>query len=103
MPKENLFEKFDTILGFNKHRLIQGDRYHGKECAFVKCALEKIKINQQYFEHIVNHGDYGNNPPYVTDDEMQIVMTVIQWLGTPVGQAFIQDAEAIESSQKYKD
>ena len=31
-----------------------------------------------------------NNPSYATDREIEICASVIQWLGTPVGQMFLQ-------------
>ena len=40
-------------------------------------------------------------PVYVEDNDREIIATVIQWLGSPVGQAFLGNVqEAIDAERK---
>lgn len=36
--------------------------------------------------------DEPNNPTHVDDHDREIVATMMQWLGSPVGQAFLENA-----------
>ena len=75
--------------GFKEYRLKKDDKYYAKEIK----ALEVF--NQDHLEHASSivfgvkegTGFYPNE--YLTDREEKIVLSVIQWLGTPVGQGFI--------------
>lgn len=77
--------------GFKEYRLKKDDKYYAKEIK----ALEVF--NQNHLEHASSivfgvkdgTGFYPND--YLTEREEQIVLGVIQWLGTPVGQEFISD------------
>lgn len=78
----------DTLcmVGFNSHRLKQDDTFHKKECDFVKAINEEMKLNPNTLAHIVNHGQHKE---YLEEKEEKIVLSVIQWLGTPFGQGFL--------------
>jgi len=76
------------ILGFNTNRLKRDDDYHKIECAFHDEANKHIGYNSNFLSNIVYH---GNN--YLTDHEERIAMSVIQWLGTPVGQCFLRSVD----------
>lgn len=78
------------MVGFNAHRLKENDDYHKKECDFVKAINDEIKSNKSTLAQIVNH---PNHKEWLDENEEKVVLSVIQWLGTPVGQAFIKKVE----------
>jgi hypothetical protein len=74
-------------VGFNAHRLKPGDPYYKKEVDFVKAINQEIKYNKGFLAGIVNHPDHKE---WLEEDQEKIVLSVIQWLGTPVGQGFLE-------------
>lgn len=72
------------VTGFNEHRLKRDDSYYELECAFHDKMNDNLKYNNNFLSSIVYHGE-----SYLTEHEEKIVMSVIQWLGTPVGQGFL--------------
>lgn len=76
------------ISGFNTHRLKRDDDYYKLECAFHDEANKHIGYNSNFLSNIVYHRE-----SYLTDHEEKIVMSVIQWLGTPVGQGLLKSVE----------
>lgn len=82
----------DTLkTGFNAHRLIPNDAYYAKEKAFVEVANREIATNGDFLSVIVNHSEHHWLEPH----EEQIVLSVIQWLGTPVGQSFLSKVDTL--------
>jgi hypothetical protein len=73
-------------VGFNSHRLIENDKYYKKECDFVKAINQELKHNHNFLSQIVNHSEHRD---YLTENDEKIALSVIQWLGTPVGQNFL--------------
>lgn len=75
-----------NIIGFNSKRLsIKGNE---KEVEVVEIFKENFSTND------LNNIVYGSKPTgepngYLTDKQQKIVMSVIQWLGSPVGQGFV--------------
>ena len=76
--------------GFKEYRLIEDDKYYTKE-------IKALQIfNREHLEHASSIvfgvkegiGFYPNE--YLSDREERIVLGVIQWLGTPVGQGFME-------------
>ena len=86
------------IKGNFHHRINNPDRYHDKERAFVK-AFEDYDYNYK-FDFFAGTDDYGDPVRHLSNQEMSLVLTVIQWLGTPVGQSFLNKAENIYLQQK---
>jgi hypothetical protein len=80
-------EKETLRVGFNSHRLKEDDEYYKKECDFVKAINNEMNYNHQFLAQIVNH---SLRKDYLELDEEKIVLSVIQWLGTPVGQGFLE-------------
>lgn len=74
-------------VGYNEHRLKSDDPYNKKECDFVQVINDEMKYNKVFLSQIVYHE--GRNE-YLTEHEEKIVLSVIQWLGTPVGQSIIE-------------
>lgn len=77
-------------VGYNQHRLKQWDAYYLKEIAFVETLNEEMKYNSSFLAQLVNRPDQPTNHKYLTEDEEKAVLSTIQWLGTPVGQAFLE-------------
>ena len=73
--------------GFNSHRLNENDTYHEKEIDFVKQINKEMKHNSSFLAQIV--GD-PNKKGWLSENETSTVLSVIQWLGTPVGQGFLE-------------
>lgn len=81
--------------GFNDHRLIN-DGYHDKEVAFNEAANKELKYNSMFLNQIVN----SREKIYLSDHEEKIVLSVLQWLGTPVGQGFIEQVNQSLTTHK---
>lgn len=76
------------VSGFNTHRLRRDDSYHKLECLFHDEMNKNLECNSNFLSTIVYHGE-----DYLTEHEEKIVMSIIQWLGTPVGQGFLKSVE----------
>jgi len=83
-------ENFEKKYGYNTHRLIPEDEYHEKEIAFIETFNEELKWNSLFIEQIVNK---NKKQDYLTEEEEKVALSVIQWLGTPVGQGFLDKVE----------
>lgn len=78
--------------GFKEYRLKKDDHYYAKEIK----ALEVFNENYlKYADSIIfgqKDGESIMTPnDYLTEREEKVVLSLIQWLGTPVGQGFIRD------------
>lgn len=82
-----LINETELRVGFNDHRLRANDEYYKKEIDFVKAINKEMKSNRSTLAQIVNHPDHKD---WLHEHEEDIVLTVIQWLGTPVGQGFLE-------------
>ncbi len=83
--------KIDTTgleVGHNEHRLTN-EEYNALEVKYVKRMNKLLKQNPQFLDQIVSR-KRGDDIDYLNDEERKIVMSVIQWLGTPVGQSFVK-------------
>lgn len=75
--------------GFKEYRLKKDDPYHAKEIK----ALEVF--NRDYLEDVdlivfgQDEGPGARAKDSLSEREEKIVLGLIQWLGTPVGQGFI--------------
>lgn len=85
--------------GFKDHRLVEGDKYFKKE---VK-ALEIFNTEHPsvYNRSQIVFGTEENGEPkeYLTDREERILLSTIQWLGTPVGQSFLEKLKEESNGQ----
>lgn len=75
--------------GFKDYRLNRDDKYYTKEIKALE-IFNKEYLNEAsliVFGQKEGMGAYPND--FLTDREENIVLSVIQWLGTPVGQGFI--------------
>jgi len=86
------FSKVNNLItGLRDYRLDWQDGYHDLERKFV------AEFNRDHYsDHeraILIYGsketDTRRPNQYLTEDEEKLIMTIIQWLGTPVGQSFL--------------
>ena len=79
--------------GFKEYRLKTDDKYYAKETEFLEV------FNRDHLEHAssivfgVKDGTGFHPNEYLTDREEKIVLAVIQWLGTPVSQGFLNSCK----------
>lgn len=86
-------------VGYNTHRLKENDDYHKLEVAFVEEINQELKYNPNFLDGIVQKNRYVNELlqveyDYLTEEEEKVALSVIQWLGTPVGQGFLERVKA---------
>lgn len=88
------------LFGFNRHRL-KTDGYHNKEVAYMK-VMQKFADQTSNFFDIVVFGTNGAMRPadHLSERELKIVASVLQWLGTPVGEAYLRESEEMEEVLK---
>jgi hypothetical protein len=79
----------EGIKTFNEHR--RGS--NPQEAKFYELA-SKWKYQYRNIFDLAVLGSQGNGSPieYLTDREEQIVFSTLQWLGSPVGQSFLEQA-----------
>jgi hypothetical protein len=76
--------------GFKEHRLKENDNYYAKEIKALE-IFNKDHLEDASFIVFGQKSGVGFEPiEYLTEREEKIVLGVIQWLGTPVGQGFIK-------------
>jgi len=70
--------------GYNLHRLKEDDPYHKDEVRIAKMMDQEMRRNPDFIGRILNTDHY-----ITTEEQEKIALSVFQWLGTPVGKAFI--------------
>lgn len=76
------------LRGYNTHRLRRDDPYHHDE---VRLSDELSYLNESNCNAVTQIIFGGATEGVVLDvHEERLIATVIQWLGTPVGKAFLQ-------------
>lgn len=80
--------------GFKDYRLKENDDYYSQEIKAIEVFNEKTYLDN--IDLIV----FGQKPgtsmeanDSLSKRERKIVLSIIQWLGTPVGQGFIKEAQ----------
>lgn len=53
-------------------------------------AWDAANRHGRVLAHLLSRGD-SSHPPHPSDRDIQVAATVIQWLGSPVGQGFMRD------------
>lgn len=75
------------IKGLQAHRL----KGHAEELAFAKAWDHKNQYGNT-LAHLLDVRDLqGGIPPTPSDRDYQVAATVIQWLGSHVGECFLRD------------
>lgn len=76
-----------------KHKGLHTHRFDGnpKEKRFAE-AWDKYNEQGKILDHILDTRLVRQgHPPYVSERDEVVAATVIQWLGSPVGQNFLKD------------
>ncbi len=83
----------EEVKGHSAYRMENSDPYYDLERKYIQVFNELCRsgFDINYFGGMNNSGTGAKR--YLTDEEKRIVLTVIQWLGTPVGQAFLEQAK----------
>lgn len=83
--------------GFKDYRLKENDEYYAKEIK----ALEVF--NERTYLENIDLIVFGQKPgtsmeanDNLTERERKIVLSTIQWLGTPVGQSFLEEITQVK-------
>lgn len=77
-----------TVESINKHRFTR----EPLERRFVE-AWNSMNENNKLLRFILDRS-FGNRGDYHPSElEQEVAVTIIQWLGSPVGQGFIKDVE----------
>jgi hypothetical protein len=84
------------VKGKNTHRLASNPL----EQAFAK-AWERQNRQSGTLEYIMSAGD--NNPREVDEESQVVAATVIQWLGSPVGQHFLEEVLGFDVRDQIPD
>lgn len=84
--------------GFNEKRLNN---------EFNKMERQSLKVfNEDYIKNIdlIVHGanDYGEANGHLSERERKVALSVIHWIGTPVGQAFIKKVFNIDDKYLFQ-
>lgn len=83
----NIPEKY-CVTGYRYQRLVnESDSYHDLERKFAMEFSDQVSMNSAYIEQIIFGNDYRHH--YLTNREKKIAASMIQWLGTPVGQGML--------------
>lgn len=75
--------------GLHMHRL-QKSRGNPDEVKFA-AAWEEKNERGAVLAYLLQPGSQSGRPPDPSDRDVTVAATVVQWLGSPVGQAFLQE------------
>lgn len=79
--------------GFKDYRLIEGDKYYEKEIKAVEIFNRDHLEDADLIVFGQKEGNAFTPNDYLTPREEKRVLSVIQWLGTPVGRGFLREIE----------
>ncbi len=71
-----------------------------KEKEFYDKFLAKFERSVQFEQIVLNCDTHGNPPRFLTHEERRLVVSTIQWLGSPVGQSFLMECGFYPVEQK---
>ena len=78
--------------GFNTRRHTQNPKEKELHDKFADLLDEGNISNNAVDKMVFGTTDYGDARDYLSDREKQIVISTIQWLGSPIGQGFLRDS-----------
>jgi hypothetical protein len=82
------------IDSYKSHRLNFKDKYHLKEVIFYSYINKMVDSHPEILEQITGVENVIVNK-HLSDREESLVVSTLQWLGTPVGQSFLEDCNDI--------
>jgi len=97
----------EKIVGFNIFRLQQDDSFFEDEVLFNSLFNEYMAYshNRNFWDYLFGASDRQEPLDTLSERELKIVASVIQWLGTPVGTQFLHkagfDKKDIEIKNRY--
>ena len=77
------------VYGLNHHRLKV--RANAPERAMAEAWAKQLAASPGHLKHLLDDGA-DRRPAEITERDDQIAATVIQWLGSPVGQHWLANA-----------
>src|SRR5262245_28520044 len=86
------------------HRGLQTHRFKNnpEEKRFADAWLERNKYGNHLAHLLDERSIHGGSPPTPSDRDYVVAATVVQWLGSPVGQIFLRDL-GYEKAKKKKE
>jgi len=85
------------IVGYSPHRLRPDDDYFKDEVKLNEIFNLFIDRDPNFWDFMTGCNDRGTRPDgHLSERELRIVATTIQWLGTPVGKGFLRESGIIE-------
>lgn len=77
--------------GFKEYRLKKDDKYYAKEIKSLEIFNKDYLGDASFIVFGQKEGHSFTPTDYLSEREEKIVLGLIQWLGTPVGQSFIRE------------
>ena len=90
----------NKIVGNSAHRLVEDDEYYADEVRLNETFNEYYNKPTYFFGNFWDYmsGSTNNQPnKSLSEEELKLVATTIQWLGTPCGKGFLRDAGILHS------
>lgn len=84
--------------GFKDYRLKANDDYNKDEIKAIEVFNQPNYIDYADFIVFGQKPETGFEPnDYLNDRELKIVISVVQWLGTPVGKSFLREIGSVDT------
>lgn len=80
----------ENMKGFNTHRLLDNPLEMELHASFISEFIDNKHSPNIIDKIIYGTNDMGYAKDYLSDHEKRIVITTIQWLGSHVGQSFLE-------------
>lgn len=71
-----------------------------KEQLFVKQINQELEYSKSFLKDI--SGIENSDEKFLSDREEKIIISIIQWIGSPVGQSFIKKVDTLENENIMK-
>ncbi len=93
-PPDGLFDQEKITKGFNTHRLNPEDNYCRPEIIFQE-TFQKRYDRDMYdaLKDISGIKRAEGEDKHLTDREQRLMLSVVQWMGSPSGQGFIEECQ----------
>jgi len=94
----------ENVVGFNVHRHNTNPKEKILHDNFKKEFLDNKYSTESIDRLVFGHGNNSHVPnDYLTDREKKILISGIQWLGSPVGELFLKDCGFIEMDNNFNE
>ena len=82
---------FGGHIGCKAYRFKRRDDWSRQEGVFAEKWVEFNEKHARTLDHLLAEDPNACNPPRPSDRDKMVAATVIQWLGSPVGQGFLRE------------